>query len=229
MKQFRGILINSLLSAGVFLMIAISCKKDADDPALKDIDGNVYHTVTIGTQVWMVENLKTTKYNDGSAIPLVTDPTEWTNINTGAYCWYDNNTNNKNTYGALYNWNAVNSGKLCPTGWHVPTQAEWEILRDFLGDNAMMVGGKLKETGTSHWESPNTGATDEYGFKALPGGERYQYGVFTYLGTKSNMWSSTASSDTETYGLRLFNDDTEFHFTVGWNKKRGLSVRCIKN
>ena len=229
MKQLRRNLIRSFLATGVFLIILNGCKKDDNTPTVNDIDGNVYHIVTVGTQVWMVENLKTTKYNDGSAIPLVTDPTAWTNLNTDAYCWYDNNINNKNIYGGLYNWNSVISGKLCPDGWHVPSKTDWEILLDFLGGEATEVGGKLKEKGTSHWENPNTGATDEYGFKALPGGERYGYGVFTYLGTKSNMWSSTASSDTETYGLRLFHDDTEFHFTAGWDKKRGLSVRCIEN
>jgi uncharacterized protein (TIGR02145 family) len=218
-----------LVATGAFLMILNSCKKEDPLPTVNDIDGNAYHTVSIGAQVWMVENLKTTKLNDGTAIPLVTDPTEWENLNTEAYCWYDNNNNNKNIYGALYNWNSVNSGKLCPTGWHVPTRADWEDLRDFLGGEATEIGGKLKEKGTSHWESPNTGATDEYGFKALPGGERYGYGDFNYLGTKSNMWSSTASNVTETYALRLFHDDIEFHFTEGWDKKRGLSVRCIKN
>lgn len=210
-------------------MILCGCKKDETVPTVNDIDGNAYHTVTIGTQVWMVENFKSTKYNDDSSIPLVTDPTEWENLNTGAYCLYDNNINNKGIYGALYNWNAVNSGKLCPTGWHVPTRTDWETLLDFLGGEAMEVGGKLKEKGTTHWQTPNSGATDEYGFKALPGGERYGYGEFTYLGTKSNMWSSTASSETETYGLRLFHDAIEFHFTTGWDKKRGLSVRCIQN
>jgi uncharacterized protein (TIGR02145 family) len=134
----------------------------------------------------MVENLKTTKYNDGTSIVLVPDYNAWQNADYGAYCFYDNNNENKSIYGALYNWNAVNSGKLCPPGWHVPTQAEWETLRNFLGSVAT-AGAKLKETGTSHWQSPNTGATDEYGFKALPGGERYQEGEFNYLGTKSNM------------------------------------------
>jgi len=175
----------------------------------------------------MVENLKTTKYNDGSAIPLVTDATLWANLNTDAYCWYDNNTDNKNIYGALYNWNAVNSGKLCPTGWHVPTQEEWEILRNLLGDEAI-AGGKLKEIGTNHWESPNTGATDEYGFKALPGGQRYENGIFIYIGTKSNMWTTTVLPDTDLMGVRFYHDATEFHIS-SFGNKRGLSVRCIKN
>ena len=122
---------------------------------VQDIDGNNYLTVTIGTQIWMAENLRTTKYNDGTAIPLVTDNTTWANLTTPAYCWYNNDAKtNGSTYGALYNWYSVNTKKLCPTGWHVPNDTEWTTLTTYLGGTAV-AGGKLKETGTAHWYSPN--------------------------------------------------------------------------
>jgi len=227
MKQFRGILISLLLVTGVFLLILNSCSKDEDNSALTDIDGNVYHTVTIGTQVWMVENLKTTKYNDGSAIPLETDPELWKNLDTDAYCWYENDINNRNLYGALYNWNAVISGKLCPTGWHVPSAEEWTTLRDFLGGETV-AGGKLKEKGTTHWNSPNTEATDDFGFKVLPAGQRYQSGEFVYEGINSNNWTTTIGPNTQPFGIRLYCDSKIFHMSE-FNKNRGLSVRCIKD
>jgi uncharacterized protein (TIGR02145 family) len=140
-----------------------------DNNTVKDIDGNVYRTVTIGTQVWMAEDLKTTHYNDGTPIPYVTDHTEWANLKSGAYCWKwsdNNDESDKNIYGAFYNWYAT-AEKLCPVGWHVPTDKDWETLVDFCG-GWEIAGGKLKEVGTEHWESPNIGATNEFGFTALP-------------------------------------------------------------
>jgi uncharacterized protein (TIGR02145 family) len=149
---------------------------------LTDVDNNTYKVVKIGTQVWMAENLKTTRYNDGSAIPLVTDNTEWNNLTTPGYSWYNNDSATyAQTYGALYNWYTVETGNLCPTGWHVPSDAEWTTLTDYLGGEAI-AGGKLKETGTAHWDSPNTGATDETGFTAFPGGNRTKNGPFSNLG-----------------------------------------------
>jgi len=138
-----------------------------------DIDGNVYNTITIGTQIWMKENLKTTKYNDGSSIPLVTDNTAWINLSTPGYCWYNNDAATyKSAYGAMYNWYTVNTGKICPPNWHVPTDTQWETLITYLGGK-IIAGGKMKETGTAHWTSPNIGATNETGFTALPGGYRH--------------------------------------------------------
>ena len=116
-------------------------------------------------------NLKTTKYNDGTSIPNVTNDTSWSNLTTGAYCWYNNDVSYKNPYGALYNWYAVNTGKLAPKGWHVPSDAEWTTLITYLGGESI-AGGKLKEAGTTHWLSPNTEATNSTGFSALPGGRR---------------------------------------------------------
>jgi len=135
-----------------------------------DIDGNLYNTVVIGTQTWMVENLKVTKFNDGTDIPNVTDETTWNNLNTPAFCWYENDVTYKNPYGALYNWYSVNNSKLCPTGWHVATKAEWDALISYLG-GVYQAYVKLKEAGSSHWLGTNTG-TNSYGFTALPGGYR---------------------------------------------------------
>ena len=156
---------------------------------IRDIDGNAYSAVTIGTQVWMVQNLKTTKYNDGTSIPLVTDPTAWT-LGTDEYCWYNNNAKNKTPYGALYSWYAVNTGKLAPAGWHVATDAEWAVLVAYLGgDNS--AGGPLKEAGTTHWASPNAGATNSSEFSALPGGVRSGDGTFADSSGWGYWWSST--------------------------------------
>jgi uncharacterized protein (TIGR02145 family) len=134
-----------------------------------DIDGNVYNTVTIGDQVWMAENLKTTKLNDGTSISNAIDNIAWASLSTPGYCWFINNRATYEIYGALYNWYAVYTDKLCPTGWHVPSNSEWTTLTDHLG-GAEVAGGKLKESGSSHWASPNTGATNVTGFTALPGG-----------------------------------------------------------
>jgi uncharacterized protein (TIGR02145 family) len=202
---------------------------------ISDIDGNVYKTITIGNQVWMKENLKTTKYNDGKAIPLVKDDMVWKELTTPAFCWNNNDeTANKNKYGALYNWYTVNTNKLCPRGWHVPTNAEWTILTTYLGGESV-AGGKLKETGTTHWESPNTGATNEKGFTALPGGSRNYAGAFNYTGSnviffRSNgcWWSSTGLSDFNAYYRRLYNSLSEVYSSLSV-KQFGYSIRCMKD
>jgi uncharacterized protein (TIGR02145 family) len=193
-----------------------------------DKDGNVYNTITIGTQTWMKENLKVTKYNDGTAIPLVTDNTAWGALSTPGYCWYNNDqTTYGNTYGALYNWYTVNIGKLCPTGWHVPTDAEWTTLTTFLGGESVS-GGKLKETGTTHWLSPNTGATNETGFTALPGGYRNYDGTFHFIGYYGFWWSATENiTSTAWYRFMYYNSSG-----VGrsyYDKRYGLSVRCLRD
>jgi uncharacterized protein (TIGR02145 family) len=179
-----------------------------DTLTVTDIDGNIYHTVTIGSQVWLVENLKVTQYNDGTPIPLVTVGTDWGNLTTPAYCWYNNSyATYGSVYGALYNWYAVNTGKLCPPGWHVPTSAEWTVLTNYLGGESE-AGGKLKETGTTHWASPNTGATNETGFTALPGGSRYNTGSFQLNITFNGLWwSSTGySTSNATYLVMSYNN-----------------------
>jgi uncharacterized protein (TIGR02145 family) len=189
-----------------------------------DRDRNYYKVVTISTQIYMAENLKTTRYNDGTAVPFITDKTVWNTINTPGYCWYDDASTYKDTYGALYNWYAVNTGKLCPTGWHVPTDAEWKTLLN------AYVGAKLKESGTIHWLSPNDG-TNESGFTALPGGYRNSDGFLgpygPSIGTYGGWWSSGVFDTTTGSDWYVSNSD---NVSFGADSKQnGLSVRCLKN
>jgi len=199
---------------------------------VKDIDGNVYKTVKIGKQTWMAENLKTTRYNDGTAVPLITDAAAWANrdsiaLTTPAYYWYDNDTTYKNIYGALYNGYTVKTGRLCPDGWHVPTDAEWSELTTYLGGEGI-AGGKLKEAGTTHWEAPNTAATNETGFNALPGGYRFMDGTFKLVNGGGNWWSSTGYNTERTW-FRGMNNNIELVIKGPLEKPVGVSVRCIKN
>ena len=194
-----------------------------------DIDGNLYHTVTIGNQVWMVENLKVTKYNDGTIIPYVTDNTTWAGLITDAYCWYNNDaTTYKNTYGGFYNWYAVNTGKLAPTGWHVPSDSEWTTLTTYLGGESIS-GGKLKETGTIHWQSPNAGATNETGFTALPAGYRFIDGTFYNFGVVGTWWTSTEGVTNIPWNRTVYNSESGVYRTNNGYKDHGLSVRCVKD
>lgn len=220
----------------IFLLFVISffagsCKKDNNDPSsstVSDVDGNVYHTVKIGTQTWMVENLKTTKYNDGTSIPKVIDNTEWSELNTDAYCWYDNDSaDNIDIYGALYNWEAAHSDKLAPGGWHVATDEDWTTLTTFLGGESL-AGGKLKEKGTRNWLSPNTGATNEVGFAALPAGYRATDGTFTDVGLSGDWWTSTEVNGSNAW-FRGVGNNLGSIARVGLSKTLGLSVRCVKN
>lgn len=198
-----------------------------------DADGNNYTTVTIGTQTWMVENLKTTKYSDGTAIPMVTDNSAWFNLSTPAYCWYNNDeATNKNTYGALYNRSAVNTSKLAPAGWHVPTDAEWTTLTTYLGGESV-AGGKLKEVGTDNWSSPNIGATNVSGFSALPGGGRGDSGGrFFRIGNYGSWWSTTEYDASNPWIRVLDNYSSSLSrctnnlYGYGTN---GFSVRCVKD
>ena len=226
-----------------------SCKKDEPNdatngkttavfnPGLKystmtDQDGNVYKTIVIGTQTWMAENLRTTKYRDGTSISNVIDNTAWINLTTGAYCNYNNTTNADTiaTYGRLYNWYAAtNSRNIAPEGWHLPTEAEWRTLIDYLGNNE--VGGKMKETGTTHWLSPNTGATNESGFTALPSGIRSDFrelGKFFAMGKIGYYWSSTPL-DTNYYLLPCLSNVDAMVSLTGFYNTDGLSVRLIKD
>jgi len=226
MKKNSNLFFSFPVVVALILIFASGCKKE-NDFDVTDIDGNGYHIVTIGTQEWLKENLKTTKLNDGTAIKLEPEDSAWESLTVAGYCYYDNNQSIGNIYGALYNYIAVASGKLCPTGWHVPTKAEWETLRDNTGGENS-AGGNLKEKGTVHWNSPNTGATDQVGFTALPGGERYEDSGFNYLGINNNFWSTTPGPGTDPFGVRMYNDSPIFHMSE-FHKGRGLSVRCIKN
>jgi uncharacterized protein (TIGR02145 family) len=207
---------------GATVLLFSSCNKDDEQPnTVTDIDGNEYKTVTIGSQVWMAENLKTTKYNTGTSIPNVAINTDWSNLTSGAYAWYQNNeTSYKSEYGGMYNWYAVNTGSLCPTGWRVPTDADWTQLTDFVGSNP---GTKLKAK--SGWVDSGNG-TDDYGFSALPGGYRYD-GIFLALGNHGYWWSSNQLDATNAGGRSM-------HYDLGsvagdnYNKKGGFNVRCVK-
>lgn len=225
------------------LIFNVSCKKDptsSNDPAtLEDIDGNVYETVVIGDQVWMAENLKVTHYRNGEEIPIVTSDTEWSNLTTGAYCSYDNDNNNVDTYGLLYNWYAVNDNRnLAPTGWHVPTDEEWKQLEMYLGMDQSEAddtgcrdtdeGNKLKETGIAHWNTPNEGATNESGFSALPGGYRSSAGTYNNIGYYTYFWSAT-DGDSGSAWYRFLHYDRSCVSRYGSNKQNGFSVRCIKD
>jgi len=202
---------------------------DLQAQTVKDIEGNVYKTVTIGTKVWMAENLKTTKYNDGTAIPLVTDDKAWEALTTPAYCWYNNDaTANKKTYGALYNWYTVNTKKLCPTSWHVPSDAEWTTLTTNLG-GISVAGGKLKETSTTHWQSPNTGATNETGFTALPGGFRSLDGACLSIGLDGLWWSAAEDNAAEAWYRHLYYEGSVSRRDNEGNKRDGFSVRCLRD
>ena len=197
--------------------------------AINDVDGNGYNSVTIGTQTWLTENLKTTGLNDNSKIPLVADSITWLSLTTPACCWYKNDeSNNKITYGALYNWYTVNTGKLCPIGWHVPSDQEWTTLTDYLGGLAV-AGGKMKEVGTTHWISPNTGATNESGFKSLAAGQRTTDGTFFDFGTAAIWWSSTPYNYEKPFYRSNYYTSTVVNRGYGTLNNVGLSIRCIKN
>lgn len=208
-----------LLFAGLVLL---TIKTQAQ--TVTDIDGNVYHTVTIDAQVWMVENLKTTKYNDETPITLITNNESWQNATKEAYSWYNNKASNKVTYGALYNWFAVNTNKLCPIGWHVPSFNEFNVLNVALGNQS---GDKLKEAGKKHWLSENAG-TNSSGFTALPGGSRYWNGECYNLQKVCNLWSSTEQKEKLAYSLYMFYSKSEAENNPG-GKTEGMSVRCLKD
>jgi uncharacterized protein (TIGR02145 family) len=206
-----------------------------------DIDGNEYHTITIGTQVWMVENLKTTKYNDGTSIPFVSDGTTWSNLSTPGYCFYDNNDANKNTYGALYNWYTVNTSKLAPTGWHVPTDAEWTALIAYLTNNGYGYGGSGSEiaksmASTSGWNSSTSvgcvgndpSSNNNSGFAGLPCGVRYISGLFYSIGYGGYWWSSTENNTNNAWYLHLGFADRNVN-SYNDSKQCGLSVRCLRD
>ena len=203
--------------------------------SLTDQEGNVYKTVKIGNQTWMAENLRSTHYQDGSTIPEVTDLNAWMLLTSGAYCFYNNDILNRNTYGAIYNWYTISDQhKICPAGWHIPTDEEWcqmEIYLDAsvvcseLGSHGTDVGGKMKETGTTHWTSPNTGATNISGFTGLPGG--YYLAGFSELNHGGLFWSSSSSSSFALNRVLTYSSAIISRFNN--DKSIGFSVRCVKD
>lgn len=212
-------------------------KTDEDKTEIiMDVDGNVYHTVKIGHQVWTVENLRTTKYNDGTEIPDV-----WRRA--PAYCWHNNDSNNKNIYGALYNWYAVDSKKLAPTGWHVPTNTDWDTLQNYLIANGYNWDGtttgnkiaKALSAGTDWHTSSKSGAignnltqNNESGFSALPGGIRGEFGDFSEVGTFGYWWSATECDESNAYHSYLHYSE-QYLYRLTFYKHCGYSVRIVRD
>lgn len=194
---------------------------------IQDADGNYYPVIRIGNQLWISQNLRTTKFNDGSPISLVTNDSEWKSLSSPAYCWLNNDMKHKEEYGALYNWYAVDTKKLCPKGWHVPSNSDWQILTSFLGDPAF-TGALLKEKGNEHWKNTIVGATDQYGFTALPAGFRNSEGVFPLYAESYTVWwsSSRYANDGCNRGLYFSNN---ILYQSHENRRSGFSVRCIKD
>lgn len=190
-----------------------------------DVDGNVYPTVRIGGQEWMAENLRVTHYRNGNTIPNVTDNSAWSELTTGAYCWYENDQSTYAKYGALYNWYAVNDNRnLCPVGWHVPSDAEWTTLTTYLG-GISVAGGKMKAA--ILWDSPNAGATNSSGFSGLPGGSRDEWGCYG-IGSSGAWWTSTEYDGYLAWLRTLGYISQEVHRYEGY-KMVGNSVRCLRD
>ena len=199
---------------------------------IKDVDGNVYKTVNIGTQTWMAENLKTSKYNDGTSIQNVKDSLVWSKLTTGAWCYYNNDEKNNSKYGKLYNWYSVNSTSngnknVCPTGWHVPTNSEWTILTDFLGGDSV-AGGKMKEIGVLNWSNLNVGATNTSLFTSIASGVNFFSFKFKNQGVF--FWSKDENTN---------QNHLAWNISLGFNgayvdlddepKVSGFSIRCLKD
>lgn len=200
-----------------------------DTEMVTDTDGNVYHTITIGSQVWMAENLKTTRYNDGTEIPFITDTAEaWYKLHAPGYCWYNDDESAKDIIGGLYNWHAVDTGKLCPEGWHVPSDEEWTILTDHLGGE-LVAGGKMKSKDTGLWLSPNTGASNSSGLTIVPAGFRGKSGFIPHaVNSNALLWSSTSFDDADAW-TRYLLFDSEAAGRNNGGKYHGFSVRCLKD
>ena len=196
-----------------------------------DIEGTNYKTITIGTQTWMAENLRTTRYRNGEDIPEVTNNNTWKNLTTHAYCNYENSTDRDQiaTFGRLYNWFAVSDSRnLAPEGWHIATDADWTLLEAYLGGSAV-AGGKLKETTPLHWAAPNDINSNLSGFTALPGGRReYTDGSFINLGYDGFWWTSSAYNPDYSW-YRYMHYDVADCYRANFHKQYGFSVRCVKD
>lgn len=219
--------IPAVASAVLIIVATLNNVTAQEVRTVKDQDGNIYNTTRIGEQIWMAENLKTTKLNDGTPIPFVTDKSEWAALSKPGYCWYKNDTTYKNVYGALYNAYSVITARLCPSGWHVSTNNDWSQLLTFLGGEDI-AGGKLKETGTDHWSEPNSGATDENHFKALPGGSRYTNGLFLTIKNMGYWWSPGETNTFNNWYRSIYNRDRSVSSNF-IDSTNGFSVRCVKD
>ena len=204
--------------------------QNINQATVTDIDGNIYHTINIGTQTWMIENLRVTKFRNGDLIPKVTDNIIWAGLSTPGYCWYNNDISNKTIYGAMYNWFTVADNRnITPIGWHVPTDNDFTLLTDFLNGESQ-AGGKMKEAGTINWNSPNSGATNESGFTGLPGGLRdYSNGSFRNMGSNGYFWTSLQSDNQRAWDRELFSNQVNCFRYFFDSKLYGFSIRCVKD
>jgi len=239
MKRETFLKIPLLVLSILLMILATGCKKNNDDTTVTDKDGNVYNILTIGGKSWMAENLRTTKFRDGSAIALVPDVSEWSGQTSAAYCWPENDNSNKSTYGGLYNGYAVKDSRgLCPTGWHVSTEAEWIALEIELGlpqaetnttgmrAESENVGGKLKAT--SRWNSPNTGANNSSGFSAVGTGYRRPAGEFPHFMEWTGYFTSTTSSAGKLW-MRYIGYNTGGSEREEREIEYGYCIRCVKD
>jgi len=246
--------ITLLFGLGLSIVLCFyACKKDelelgcvATNPdTATDIDGNIYETVTIGTQVWMTENLRTTRFSNGDSIANVTDDADWKNLTTAAFCWFNNDDANEEIYGKLYNWHAVSdSANISPTGWHVPTDEEWKTLETYLGMEsadvdssgflfrgiAQNVGGKIRLSGTEFWITPNDSSTNESCFSGLPGGSRQEDGTFTNLGYFSGWWTDSEKPTGQPGALyRSVSSENGSFSKSAYRFQNGVYIRCVKD
>ena len=210
----------------------IFSQNSSSETYIKDIEGQIYKTAVIGKQEWMIENLKVTKYNNGTTIPNIIDSLQWTKLKSGAWVYYKNDTLNNSKYGKLYNWYTLDSKtngnkNVCPLGWHVPTDIEWGVLITYLGGDSL-AGGRMKSVDTSNWESPNTDATNSSLFNGLPAGGRNNSGYFYYVGKHGYWWSSSETDKYNAWNCFLNNLNGEVARFSNY-KVLGLSVRCLKD
>lgn len=240
------------------LVLVFSCSSNSEsnensnnvNPPMIDVEDNTYQSITICNQLWTKTNLNVSKYSDGTPIPQITDPTQWENLTTGAWCYYNNDPSNEAIYGKLYNWYAVagihNAAsatnptlrkKLAPTGWHIPSDTEWSFLINCLDPNANggdnfpnIAGGKIKSTGILLWLNPNTDATNESGFEGLPGGFRYDIsiGSFSGIGTHGGWWSSSEKNSTSAWSRNVIYNNSRADRDY-LTKNYGCSIRCVKD
>jgi uncharacterized protein (TIGR02145 family) len=228
----------------IFLVLTLSAFSQVPGNGVTDIDGNQYNTVIIGTQEWMKENLNVSKYSDGTPIPQVTDPTAWSNLTTGAWCYYNNDTSLGNTYGKMYNWYAVagiwqaesnpptsaeiaSRKSLAPSDWNVPSVADWSSLFNYLGGNSV-AGGKMKEAGLNHWLDPNTDATNSSGFTGLPGGYRPTNTIGQNLTGTGHWWCSDYLAPFAANFFQLtWTNGAVVNYT--FDTRTGISVRWVKS
>jgi uncharacterized protein (TIGR02145 family) len=249
----KNIFIQFSIAALIVLIFGCSSGSDVNGnsntslpgPNITDIDGNVYQSVIICSQTWTKSNLNVSKYTDGTPIPQVSDPTQWANLTTGAWCYYNNDSSFGDFYGKLYNWyaiagiydstSAINPSlrkKLAPVGYHIPTDSEWNALSNCLGGEDI-AGGKMKttgsiEVGSGFWKSPNIGATNESAFTALPSGYRFGDGTFTNIHYNANWWSIT-DNDLNVPYIQVIGYNYTYIGRTFVVETGGFSVRCLKD